>query len=68
MLRLLMLAFILACGTLPVSAQTTDAGYADALSPSLAGVAKAMHGTIRLNYEQVADKVTLVKGLNDSLS
>jgi uncharacterized damage-inducible protein DinB len=100
-------------------AQTTGAGY-DALSPSLASVAKTMHGTIRrdlaeaaesmpadeyafqptpqvrsfgqlvghvinanlffcsevagsrspatTNYEQSADKTTLVKALNESLA
>ena len=29
------------------SAQTTDAGYADALTPSLASVARTMHATMR---------------------
>jgi uncharacterized damage-inducible protein DinB len=57
MLRLLMFAFILACATLPASAQTTDAGYADALSPSLASVAKAMHATIRRNLAEAAESM-----------
>jgi uncharacterized damage-inducible protein DinB len=113
--------FILACVTLPpASAQTTGAGYGNALSPSLASVAKAMEATIRqnladaaeempakeysfrptpevrtfgqiighvaeanfffcsqaagekspatTNYEQITDKKTLVKALNDSLA
>ena len=38
----------------PVAAQTTDAGYAEALSPSLAGVAKAMHASIRRNLAEAA--------------
>lgn len=119
-LRLIVLAFILVCGTLPPAfAQTTGAGY-DALSPSLATAAKTMHATIRrnladaaqempaeeyafrptpqvrtfgqiighvvnanfffcsqaagkkspaaTNYEQIADKATLVKALNQSLA
>src|SRR5271170_234953 len=58
MLRLLILAFVLAYATLPpASAQTTDAGYADALSPSLAGVAKAMHATIRRNLAEAAESM-----------
>jgi hypothetical protein len=44
MLRLLILGCVFAYVTLPAaSAKTTDAGYADELSPSLAGGAKAMH-------------------------
>ena len=58
MLRLLMLAFILTYATLsPASAQTTGAGYGDALSPSLASVAKAMHATIRRNLAEAAEKM-----------
>jgi uncharacterized damage-inducible protein DinB len=58
MLRLLMLAFVFAYVTLPVApAQTTDAGYADALSRSLAGVAKAMHATIRRNLVESAENM-----------
>jgi uncharacterized damage-inducible protein DinB len=58
MLRLLMLAFVFAYVTLlAASAQTTDAGYADALSPSLAGVAKAMHATIRRNLAEAAENM-----------
>jgi hypothetical protein len=50
MLRLLILGCVFAYVTLPAaSAQTTDAGYADELSPSLAGGAKAMHAAIRRN-------------------
>lgn len=36
-------------------AQTTDAGFADALSPSMASVVKAMHATIRRNLADAAD-------------
>jgi uncharacterized damage-inducible protein DinB len=37
--------------------QTTGAGYADALSPSLANVAKAMHATIRRDLAEAAEAV-----------
>ena len=36
------------------AAQPTDAGYEEALSPSLASVVKAMHATIRRNLEEAA--------------
>jgi uncharacterized damage-inducible protein DinB len=39
------------------SAQTSGAGYADALSPSLARVANVMHGTIRRNLEDAAEEM-----------
>ena len=114
-------AVVLLCGiSLPARAQTSDAGYWDALTPSMASVAKTMHATIRRNlaeaaaampdaeyafrptpevrtfaqvvghvinanfffcaqakgekspgaqdYEKVADKVALVKGLDDALA
>jgi uncharacterized damage-inducible protein DinB len=35
-------------------AQTTDASFADAASPSMAAVSKAMHATIRRNLAQAA--------------
>ncbi len=36
-------------------AQTTDAGYADALTPSLASVARTMHVTMRRNIVEAVD-------------
>src|ERR1700734_1064210 len=58
MLRLLMLAFVFAYVTLPSApAQTTDAGYPDELSPSLAGSAKAMHAMIRRNLAEAAQNM-----------
>jgi uncharacterized damage-inducible protein DinB len=58
MMRLTMLELILVCATLPVAfAQTTDAGYANALSPSLASVAKTMHATIRRNLAEAAENM-----------
>jgi uncharacterized damage-inducible protein DinB len=47
----------LVCGVVPASAQTTDAGYAEALSPSLASVVKAMHATIRRNLAEAAENM-----------
>jgi uncharacterized damage-inducible protein DinB len=57
MLRLLMLAFVFACMTLPAFAQTTDVGYADELSPSLAGGVNAMHAAIRRNLAEAAENM-----------
>jgi uncharacterized damage-inducible protein DinB len=54
MIRLVIL-LMLAVSLPSVSfAQTTGAGYADALTPSLAGVAKAMHATIRRDIAESA--------------
>jgi uncharacterized damage-inducible protein DinB len=46
---------LLSCGTGPVAAQTTDGTFAEALSPSMAKVAKSMHATIRRNIADAAD-------------
>jgi uncharacterized damage-inducible protein DinB len=46
--------FLLACAT-PCVAQTSDAAFWTALSPSMAGVAKTMHGTIRRNLAEAAE-------------
>lgn len=57
MRRLLVLAFIFACVTLPPAfAQTTDSGF-DTLSPSLASVAKTMNSTIRRNLADAAEEM-----------
>jgi uncharacterized damage-inducible protein DinB len=58
MLRLLILAFVFAYVTLPAaSAQATDAGYPDELSPSLAGSAKTMHAMIRRDLAETAENM-----------
>ena len=58
MLRLLVLAFVFGYVILPAaSAQTTDAGYPDELSSSLAGSAKAMHAMIRRNLAEAAENM-----------
>jgi hypothetical protein len=54
------LLIFLACflGVPPASeAQTTDAGFAEALSPSMASVVKSMHATIRRNLADAAENV-----------
>jgi uncharacterized damage-inducible protein DinB len=53
-----LLAVVLGCSTASAAlAQTTGAGYADALSPSLASVAKAMHATIRRDLAEAAENM-----------
>jgi uncharacterized damage-inducible protein DinB len=58
MLRLLMLVLVFAYVTLPAaSAQTTDSGYPDELSPSLSASAKAMHGMIHRDIAEAAENM-----------
>jgi uncharacterized damage-inducible protein DinB len=58
MRRLVILAIVFACVTLPkASAQTTDVGYDKELSRSLASVAKEMHATIRRNIAEAAEQM-----------
>jgi uncharacterized damage-inducible protein DinB len=58
MQRSLLLALALGCFTASGAlAQTTGAGYADALSPSLASVGKAMHATIRRDLAEAAERM-----------
>jgi uncharacterized damage-inducible protein DinB len=54
MFRRLLCVCVFACAGFPVLAQTTGAGYADALSPSLANSTKAMHATIRRDLAEAA--------------
>jgi uncharacterized damage-inducible protein DinB len=54
-MRTLALALVLAAGSrLPAAAQTSDAGYWDALTPSMASVARTMHATVRRNLAEAA--------------
>jgi uncharacterized damage-inducible protein DinB len=57
MLRGVMLSLFLVSASMPARAQTTDGGFAEALSPSLAAVAKAMHATIRRNLAEAAESM-----------
>jgi uncharacterized damage-inducible protein DinB len=54
MLRKLTVLACLACVPAVATAQTSDAGFNEALSPSMAGVVKNMHGTIRRNLAEAA--------------
>ena len=55
MIRTLALLLLLAFLAAPAAAQTTGAGYGDALSTSLAASAKAMHATMRQNLAGAAE-------------
>ena len=57
MSRVLLLTMFLVCAALPAAAQTSDGFFFDALSPSMASVAKAMHATIRRNLAEAAEKM-----------
>src|SRR4029453_2044839 len=54
MLRKVILFTSLVCLPALAAAQTSDAGFNDALSPSMAAVVKAMHATIRQNLAEAA--------------
>ena len=53
-MRKLILFASLVCLPAVAAAQTSDAGFNEALSPSMAGVVKNMHGTIRRNLAEAA--------------
>ena len=57
MVRGLILSILSASVTTMASAQTSDAGADTSLSPSLAAVAKSMHGTIRRNIAEAAENM-----------
>jgi uncharacterized damage-inducible protein DinB len=57
MKRLLLFGIFLWCTALPAAAQTSDGNFTDALSPSLAASAKAMHATIRRNLAEAAESM-----------
>jgi uncharacterized damage-inducible protein DinB len=56
--RTVALSLCLAGLTLPADAQTTDAGFWEALSPSMATMTMTMHGTIRRNLAEAAEAMT----------
>ena len=56
--RTILLSLCLIGLTLPARAQTTDAGFWEALSPSMATMTKTMHGTIRRNIAEAAEAMT----------
>ena len=56
--RTFVLSLCLALLAMPAGAQTTDAGFWEALSPSIATTTKTMHGTIRRNLAESAEVMT----------
>ena len=54
----LLAVFALTCGSLSAAAQTTDAGFWDMLSPSMATTAKSVHASIRRNLVESAAAMT----------
>jgi uncharacterized damage-inducible protein DinB len=57
MMRPLALSLCLLCVSTSASSQTTDGGFAEALSPSMAAVVKSMHATIRRNLADAAESM-----------
>src|SRR5713101_9628032 len=57
MVRVLALSLCLACASVSATALTTDGGFAEALSPSMAAVVKSMHATIRRNVAEAAESM-----------
>ena len=55
--RKALVVLCLVCAPLPAAAQTTDAGFNEALSPSMASVVKNMHATIRQNLAEAAQSM-----------
>jgi uncharacterized damage-inducible protein DinB len=55
--RLLISCLCLLCTSVCVSAQTTDGGFDQALSPSMASVVKSMHAIIRRNLAEAAESM-----------
>ena len=57
MLRKLLFAICLIGVSAPAVAQTSDGGFGEVASPSLAAVAKGMHATIRRNLAEAAESM-----------
>jgi uncharacterized damage-inducible protein DinB len=56
--RILALLLVASCVSVSAAAQTTDGGFAEQLSPSMAATAKALHATIRRNLAEAAAAMT----------
>src|SRR5262245_9611051 len=54
-MRRLMVGACVLCVSTSVQAQTTDGGFGESASPSMASVVKSMHGIIRRNLAEAAD-------------
>jgi uncharacterized damage-inducible protein DinB len=57
MLRAPVLFSCLMCVSISANAQTTDGGFGDAASPSMATVVRNMHATIRRNLAEAAENM-----------
>jgi uncharacterized damage-inducible protein DinB len=57
MMRTLLVCACLTIVSATASAQTSDAGFGEALSPSMATVVKNMHATIRRNLAEAAERM-----------
>jgi len=57
MLRKLLISICLIGVSAPVMAQTTDGGFGEVASPSMAAVVKGMHATIRRNLAEAAESM-----------
>ena len=57
MRQVIVLPLCLSWSASPASAQTTDASYTEALSPSMAAVERSMHATIRRNLAEAAENM-----------
>ena len=55
--RIFATALVMVSVSLPVSAQTTDSGFGEMASTSMASVVKAMHANIRRNLAEAAESV-----------
>ena len=53
----MLVGLFLICFSVPVPAQTSDGGFCEALSPSMASVLKSMHATIRRNLAEAAESM-----------
>ena len=54
MTRIVLMISLAACLPLPAAAQTSDGGFGEIASPSVAAVAKGMHATIRRDLAEAA--------------
>jgi len=57
MLRKLLFSICLIGATSPVAAQTSDGGFGEVASPSMAAFVKGMHATIRRNLAEAAESM-----------
>jgi uncharacterized damage-inducible protein DinB len=57
MLRRILFSICLIGVSAPVTAQTTDGGFGEVASPSMAAVVKSMHATIRRNLAEAAERM-----------